>query len=254
MNLENKAGAGLIQSIKRAVDVLKCFETHISLGVTEISKMLSLHKSTAFGIINTLEKCGLLEKNEASSKYSLGMELFRLGSNININIREICAPHLKQIVESTGETVNLVMRSGENVIYLDKVESPYSMRICTRIGQQYPMYCTAVGKAILAFLDASESGEILSRIQLIAFTENTITDKNKLKEQFEKIRQNGYAIDMEEMEYGLICVAVPVLNTSGSPVASISVSGPAVRMNDETKRKVSDLLLRHSKEISKKLN
>lgn len=250
--MKKEDGSGLIQSVERAVNVLKCFETHNSLGVTEISKILSLHKSTTFGIINTLEKCGMLEQNESTGKYSLGMEIYRLGSKINLSLREICTPHLKQLVDSTGETVNLVTRYGDNVIYLDKIESPHSMRICTRIGQPYPMYCTAVGKVILAYLEPAERDAILSRVQLIAFTENTIVDRKILEDQLFKIRRNGYAVDLEEMEYGLVCLAAPILNASGMPVASISVSGPLMRMDDEKKKRILDLLINHAIEISGK--
>lgn len=252
--MKKEDGSGLIQSVERAVNVLKCFEAQNSLGVTEISKMLSLHKSTTFGIISTLQKCGLLEQNELTGKYSLGMEIYRLGSKINLSLREICAPHLKQLVDSTGETVNLVTRYGNNVIYLDKIESPHSMRICTRIGQPYPMYSTAVGKAILAYLEPSERDEILLHVPLVAFTENTIVDRIKLEEQLVQIRRDGYAVDLEEMEYGLVCLAAPILNESGLPVASISVSGPLMRMDEAMNKKIRDLLLVHAKEISGKLN
>jgi DNA-binding IclR family transcriptional regulator len=247
------SGSIPIQSIVRAVQILKCFAAQEQLGVTEISKMMQLHKSTTFGLVNTLLQCGLLEQSKENGKYRLGMELFRLGANIRLSIRDVCSPHLKQLVDLTGETVNLVMPFGDHVIYLDKVESPHSMRICTQIGQQYPIYCTAVGKALLAFQSQEAREAVLSRIQLVPYTANTIAGKAQLEEQLALVRQRGYAIDAEEMEYGLVCVAVPILGANGEPVASISVSGPVMRMSEEKKSSIARLLIEHAAAISRQL-
>jgi len=223
----------MIQSVNRAVDILRCFETRELLGVTEIAEMADLNKSTAFGIVATLTAEGLLEQDSTTGRYRLGLELFRLGSMVNTSTRRLVLPELEKLTQELEETVNYVRPDGGDVVYLIKKESSHSMRICTKTGQRLPMYCTAVGKAILAHLPGEECSRIVSAFQFAAYTENTVPDAAALLSQLQSIRKNGYAVEREELEYGLICVAVPVLDSRGRPVAAISCSGPKVRMTEE---------------------
>jgi len=222
-----------IQSVDRAIQVLKCFDRGEKLGITEISRRLGLHKSTAFGLVNTLAENKFLEQDPETSRYGLGIELFRISTNVQIGIREIGLPYIKRLVETVGETVNLVVRDDIYVVYIEKIESPHSMRICTRIGQQLPMYCTAVGKAIMAFLPESDISSIMNRIQMTAFTEQTIITRPALELKLAEIRKSGFAMDDEELEPGLVCIAMPIFNESSHPVAAMSISGPKQRMTAE---------------------
>jgi len=240
-----------VQSIDRAVEILKCFEHSDKLGVTEISKLLKLHKSTVFGLVNTMASHKLLEKAPDSDKYQLGIELFRLGANVRSGIREVGAPHVRQLMEATGETVNLVMPDGGYVVYIDKCESQHSMRICTSIGLRLPMYCTAVGKVILAYMTETDRGPIISDMEIVPCTENTIKSSEELLAQLNTIKKYGYAIDDEELEYGLVCIAVPVLNRTGEPVAALSVSGPKSRMTQSKIGEIYNELIQHSRDIER---
>ncbi|MDD3705078.1 MAG: IclR family transcriptional regulator [Clostridiaceae bacterium] len=242
-----------IQSVNRAIQILLCFENNEELGVTEIGKMVGLHKSTAFGLISTLEMSKMLEKNENSGKYRLGLELFRLGTKVNSNLRHISIPYLEQLVKMYQETVNLVLRDGNSVIYLEKVESSRSMRISTTVGGKLPLYCTAVGKAIMANLPQSELNNILSGMTFTKYTNNTLHDTNSILESLEKVRSNGYAEDVEELETGLSCVAAPIFNHFSSPFAAISVSGPTFRMTEDFRKEISSALIQYTQEISGKL-
>lgn len=244
---------GLIQSVARAIQILECFNQYKELGVSEISKMINLHKSTAFGLISTLENYNFLEQNKVTGKYKLGNEIFRLGTKVNTDLISITLPYLNDLVSRCQETVNLVTRDNYSVLYLKKVESPHSMRICTRDGEKLPLYCTAVGKTILAYLQDDEVNDIMSKIQLVKFTDKTITDKDILLQQLEKIRQKGYAEDFEELEIGLVCVASPIFNHHNEPVAGISVSGPASRMTESLRIKIAEMLHKYTLEISRKL-
>ena len=223
----------MIQSVSRAIDILRCFENRELLGITEISEMTALNKSTAFGIAATLLAEGLLEQDAETGRYRLGLELFRLGNLVNTSTRRLVVPELDQLVAELGETVNYVRRDGGDVVYLIKKESSHSMRICTKIGQRLPLYCTAVGKAILAHLPAEECTQILSEFRFDAYTEHTVPDAAALRLQMQQILRSGYAVEREEFEYGLVCVAVPVLNDRGYPTAAISCSGPKDRMTEE---------------------
>lgn len=223
----------MIQSVNRAVEILRCFENKELLGVTEIAEKTGLNKSTAFGIVSTLAAEGLLEQEPSTGRYRLGLELFRLGNLVNTNIRRVVMPELEKLAQALEETVNYVRPEGGDVVYLIKKESPHSMRICTKIGQRLPMYCTAVGKAILAYLPEDQCRQLLQSYHYTPYTENTVQNEDMLRCQLHNILTSGYAVEREEFESGLICVAVPVLNDSGCPVAAISCSGPKARMTAE---------------------
>jgi DNA-binding IclR family transcriptional regulator len=242
-----------IQSVGRAIQILECFDNYEELGVTEISRILNLHKSTTFGLISTLEAYHLLEKNKETGKYRLGLELFRLGTKVNSNLRKLALPYLEKLVGLYGETVNLVIIEDTSVIYLEKIESSHSMRICTMVGGRLPVYCTAVGKSILANLPENEAEAILERMDYKRFTANTICSKEKLKEHLKIAKLKGYAEESEEFEMGLSCVAAPIFNHFGRAFAAISVSGPVSRMTDELRNRIGTSLVEITQEISQRI-
>jgi len=172
---------------------------------------------------------------------------------VKFDLRNICAPYINELLRTAKETVNLVIRDGDNVVYIEKKESPYSMRISTRIGQQLPLYCTAAGKAILAFLRDDEIQEYIGRVRLKPFTDKTLKSKKELREQLGRIRDKGYAYDMEELENGVICIAVPLLSPARIPVGGLSVSGPSVRMTPAKRKEITKLLLTQAAQISLKV-
>jgi DNA-binding IclR family transcriptional regulator len=194
-----------------------------------------------------------LEQNKETGKYKLGNEIFRLGTKVNTDIRNIASPYLSELVSRCQETVNLVVHDDCKVLYLKKVESPHSMRICTKDGEKLPMYCTAVGKAILAYLQDDEVNDILQRTEFVKFTDKTNTDRDILLQQLERVRQKGYAEDFEELEIGLVCVAAPIFNQHNKPIAGISVSGPTTRMTEKLRMEIAEILHKYTLEISKKL-
>jgi len=240
----------VIQSVERAVQILRCFEEQELLGVTEIAAKTSLNKSTAFGLVTTLTETGLLDQDPVTGRYRLGLELFRLGSCVNADTRRMVMPALDSLTEELEETVNFVRPEGGDVIYLIKKESPHSMRICTRTGQRLPMYCSAVGKAILARLPDVEREKIICGFAFEPRTQNTIVTKDALRQELQRILRDGYAVDREELEYGLICVAVAVLDRTGRPVAAISCSGPKSRMTDEKILQIRCSLQRHAEALA----
>ena len=242
-----------IQSVERAIWILKCFETHGELSLSEISRILALHKSTAFGLVSTLEAYQLLEQDQSSGKYRLGIELFRLGSKVNVDLRSIVAPYLDKLVRICGETVNFVIPDGDSVVYLEKKESPHSMRIATALGQREPLYRTATGKAILSRLPLETAKEILQRTKFERMTGNTLLSVDDVMQQLSVIRKQGYAVDNEELEYGLICLGVALVNSNNHPVGAISVSGPASRMTPENRVMFADYLIDCCHQISSKL-
>ena len=243
-----------IQSINRAVKILQCFDDNSQLTLTEICTLVGLHKSTAYGIVTTLKNNGFIEKDEETGVYRLGIGLYKLASHVNIDLRTICIPLVHELCSVTGETVNLVIPDENHIIYIEKCESKHSMRISTTIGTRLPMYCTAVGKAIMAFhRDPDIVSQILDQTQLAAVTRNTLTSKDAILAELEATRKRGYALDREELEYGLVCIAAPILNAVGAPIAAISCSGPLQRMDEENISRISQEVTKYALKISSKI-
>lgn len=250
--MKNSVEGTRIQSIERAVAVLQCFKQEPKLGITEISKMVGLHKSTTFGIVNTLLACDMLFQDLQTGKYQLGMEIVRLGFHADSKSVAI-KPILHQLVAEFDETVNFVEHDNTHTIYCEKLESSHAMRICTNIGQRLPFYCTGVGRAILAYLPQDFVEAALDSYDFHAYTVHTIRDKETLLEQLETVRSQGYCIDDEEYELGLICIGVPIFTPAGEPAAGISISGPKYRLTTEKAHLIGRALIGYSQAIAKAL-
>lgn len=226
----------LIQSVDRAFKILDVFSLKDKeLGVTEIANRLGLHKSTAFGLLRTLEHWGCVEQNQSTGKYHLGLKLFEYGNRVKegLNLRGLSLPFLQDLVERYRETVHLVIHDRGEVIYIEKVEGPSAIRMYSQVGQRAPMHCTGVGKAILAFWSKQEVDNLIRTKGLQPFSPKTITDLQQLHEELSVIRREGYSFDNEEIELGLRCVAAPIMNYNDKVVAAISIAGPSTRMTDE---------------------
>jgi IclR family KDG regulon transcriptional repressor len=244
----------LIQSVERAADVLELFLTSSSdLSVKEISEELSLSKSTAHGIIKTLEHRGYLEQNPIDLKYKLGLKLFELGIAVEnqLDVGRISRPIIENLVAKLKETVHLVVLQRDEVIYIEKVEGPQTLRISSQVGKRAPIHCTGVGKAILAFQSEAEIDRILSMSPLEPYTEFTLTDKEEIKKQLKTIHQQGFSVDDEEIELGLRCVAAPIFNHQAKAIASVSCAAPTMRLEDEQLSKVIEGIKQAASEISR---
>ena len=237
--LENEKQQPLIQSVSRASAILKCFGSNTGLGLSEIARMVGLHKSTAAGIINTLKAEGFLEQDERTGKLRLGLSLFSLAVQSRRDMAEICDPYLNELLNLTGETVNLAVLDKTEVVYIAKKESLHSIRISTSVGTRLPVYCTAMGKAMLAAMDRAKAEALIDSIELIPRTSKTIVEKNKLLEDIDAIKRDGVAYDLEEFEPGVICVSSSLRYTDHDPIGAISVSGPYIRIDDETRKTIT---------------
>jgi len=256
MSDKKKSSTNFIQSVDRALQILECFsDGEKELGVTEISRMLSLHKSTAFGLLATLENRGYMEQNPSSGKYRLGMKLFELGARVqnSMDIAAIAKPYLEDIVKKYNETVHLVANDKGQAVYIDKVEGSTSMRMYSQLGKRPPMYCTGVGKSILAFMPQEYIDEYLLNGDFKKMASNTITDADGIRKELEKVRAQGYSIDDEEIEDGLRCVAAPILDHKGDVAGALSIAGPASRMTKARMKELALLIREAARQISNKL-
>lgn len=246
----------VVQSVDRALsilDVLSDFESGV--GLTEISVKLNLHKSTVYRLLSTLIFKGYVEQDEITNKYRLTLKLLELGNKRieNIDVLEVARPYLNELMKKTNEVVHLVLLEGYEMVYIDKVESHNTIRMYSRIGKRSPAYCTAVGKAILAYLPEKKVDEIWKQSDVKKHTQYTITDLPKMKEELEIIRRNGYSVDEQEHELGVRCLGSPIFNHNGEVFAAISISGPTMRFTKEKASELSSLLKEYSKKISEKL-
>ena len=251
-----KKNVRFIQSVKRAMTIIDYIAKNSnSAGITQISRELSLSKSTVHGLVSTLEQMDYLQQNSQNGEYSLGIKLFELGQVIysNMDLRVIARPFLQQLVDKHRETTHLAILSKGDVIYIDKVDSKQSIGIISHIGGRNPSYCTGVGKVLLAGLSAEALDKLIQSINFHKFTEKTITDPELLKKHLAQVREDGYALDMEEIEEGLICVAAPIKNYREQVIAAISISGPKSRMGRERVLEIKTDITATGQDISRQL-
>ncbi len=243
----------LIQSVERAADILELFlVTKPELSIKEISEHLNLSKSTVHGIIKTLEHRGYLQQNPEDLKYKPGIKLFELGNFVgkNLDIAKVAKPFIRELVDELNETVHLVSLQRDEIIYIEKVEGQSALTIYSHIGKRAPFHSTGVGKSILAHLNENEVNRILSSITLESFTKHTMTNIEEIKEQLHDIREQGYAVDDEEIELGLKCIAAPIFNHQGNVIASISCAAPKMRLDENKLPQVIAGITRAAAEIS----
>ena len=245
----------MVKSVYRAFKILDVLSSEGEKSVTEISKSLNFPKSSVHEIISTLLEAGILERDSDRNRYSLGLKLFELGkqAQANLEISKVAIPSLRGLHEQLDETVHLTVLDGKEVLYTECFESTKRLRTYSVIGIRAPLHCTAVGKAILAYLDEGEVEEVIQSMGLPKFTENTITDPQQLNTEISKIKGCGFATDDMEHEDGVCCVGAPVRNHTGKVIASISVSGPSQRMSSSRLEEIAPLVMDRAAEISRRL-
>ena len=230
---ERKRTGLLVQSVARAAQIINCFRTARELGISEIAAEMDLNKSTVFGLVNTLVRYGYLEQTE-NKKYRLGITLFELGNLVlaRIDIREETKKACAFLVQKYPATIHIATHSAGEVIYLDKIERGDSLISASNIGRRAPMYCTG---------------------PLKKFTPNTISSKRELMKELERVHAAGYAMDREEIEQGLTCIAAPILQHDGEPVLAVSLSFPYGRIESVNQEDAVADILMCTKQLSARL-
>jgi DNA-binding IclR family transcriptional regulator len=246
----------LINSILRACNVLKCFSGEKAhFKISELARLLQLDRSTTYRILLTLEKGGFLEKDAKTGEYFLGVAAFEVGSAYlgRADLTQISKPIMSDLALKVQETVHLAILSETEILYVDKVDSPRTLGVMSKVGQRAPAYCTALGKVLLAFLPDDERPKILKQIHLKPLTRNTIISKKGLMEELQEVRRRGYARDRREIEEDVECIAAPIFNHSGIVVASISISGPQRKTHIRRERMFASQVMKAAAMISSKM-
>ncbi|HKZ80399.1 MAG TPA: IclR family transcriptional regulator [Pyrinomonadaceae bacterium] len=251
--MDNKASPYRVQVLERSLGILEllCSEGP-ELSLIELSERLRLHKSTTHRLVGVLEQHRFVEKSSNNGKYRLGLKLFELGSKAiaHLDWRERARRFLQRLAFETGETAHLCILDDGEVLYLEKVEAPRTVRVPSIVGRRYPAHCGAAGKTLLAFQPEEEIEELIKRRGLKAYTRNTLTTPAQLREGLRLVREQGYAIDNEEFEEGLECIGAPIRDYSGKVVAAISIAGPAFRMTEDKLPVLARSVIEAAQELS----
>lgn len=222
----------MIQSLTRGIKILEIFEKSRSAGVTEVAAKLGINKSSAFRLLDTLRENNLVEQDPITEKYHLGAGILKF-SNSYLNSFDIIKrsrPHLEKLSASTNESAHLCIFSNDRVIVIDQVKSDEVIKVTASIGREEVIYCTSVGKAVLAFLPDHVRAKILNSTELSPLTPYTITSRDELEKELEEIRKRGYAVDNEEMTLGVRCIGAPIMNHEDEVVYCVGLSASAMRI------------------------
>jgi DNA-binding IclR family transcriptional regulator len=224
------APVGVISKVLRILEALQ--GSSAGLGLKAICDLTGIHKSTAHRFLKHLEREGYLVRTEAGA-YLIGPRLSQMSTrgSQGATLQAVARPILWELWKSTQETVNLAVLDQGTVLYVDVIESPHEFRLSSRVGTRRSLHVTALGKALAAFLPAELRASILSTIKFQPATPKTIMNLVHFRQELEKIRRQGYAVDDEEAVQGARCVSAPILNADREPIAAVSVSGPVTRVS-----------------------
>ena len=239
----------------RAISILESLADGPSeLGVTQIGRRLGVHKATASRLVSTLAEHGLVERNPATDKYRLGFGLVRLATAAagKLDLVRQARPILEALAEETGETVNLAILDGGDVVNIDQITPGHLVVNVNWVGKRTPLHCTSNGKALLAFLPETDARRLLRR-RLERMTEHTVVDPKSLARDLAQVRARGWAHTIEELEIGLNAVAAPVRGSDDAVVAALSVSGPAYRVTPERITQLGPTVASAAARISRRL-
>ncbi len=242
-----------IGAVQRAVDILNLFDSERpELGTTEISQALALHKSTVSTLVATLAANGYLDQNPSTRKYVLGLRLLERSSVLlgQMDIRRVARPHLDKLHDWRGESVNMGIRDGYEVVYIEQLPSDHSTGMREEIGKRAPLHSTALGKSLIAWLPPAELQRIVKGCELISLTPRTITGADQFALELEKTRERGYGLDNEEHQLGGRCVGAPIFDHLGQPIAAVSVSTPLARIPMSEVPVVAEMVRETAKAIS----
>ncbi|CDQ20024.1 IclR family transcriptional regulator [Halobacillus karajensis] len=246
----------IIQSVERALKILDLFnEQEPELRITEISERMHLNKSTVHSLLRTLQEYGYIERNTENGKYKLGLKLFERGNFVtyNLDTRTIARKYLLDLSLKTGHTLHLVILEGKEAVYIDKVEGKSGNVEGSRIGRRATLHSSGVGKVLFAFRTEEEMNQILDGYIFEKRTTNTLTNKEDFLEEIAKIKKQGYAIDKEENEPGISCIAFPIYSYTNKVIAAFSISMPTPQLNDEQLNRIIPIMEQTAEQISKEM-
>lgn len=241
-------------TVDKALRILQLLEEG-DLRLVDLAARLDDHKSNVQRLLVTLQRHGFVRQDEQSKRYALGLRVLHLASATlaNMDLRDAARETMRRLGDLTGETIHLGLYDEPHVVYIDKIESTFPIRMYSRIGARAECYCTGVGKAILAFLEEYQLERYLNIVDFTRFTPRTITNAGGLREELTHIRGGGYALDEQEHEEGVRCVAAPIIGFGGEVAGAVSVTAPAFRKSEKDIRNLAPTVLEAADRISANL-
>ncbi|MCE5281290.1 MAG: IclR family transcriptional regulator [Deltaproteobacteria bacterium] len=244
-----------MKSLHKVLDIVDYIALSGKAGIREISDHTGFPPPTAHRIVSTLVGRHYLEQDPATKGYALSLKFLELGSLVQhrFDLVRIAKPHLELIVAETKESASLIVRDGDEAVYLDHVQDQHMLQLFTRVGARVPLYSTGGGKVLLGGMTDAEIGSYLKRSNRTRHTDRTLVEAEALKTELAAVRRLGYAVDDEEMEEGIRCVAVPVYKHDGTVAAALSLSGAAIRIRRERMEELARIVLYRALSVSRAL-
>jgi IclR family acetate operon transcriptional repressor len=241
-----------VQSLDRALKILAIVAEGDGLSLSEVSARSGLAASTAYRMLTTLEAHGMVEFDKVEQLWSIGVETYRMGSAFlrRRKLVDRARTVMQELMEKTGETANLGVAEDDCIVFVSQVETHQAIRAFFRPGQRSPFHASGIGKAVLAHLPAERVAAIVGRTGLEAFTERTLSNRDRLGVDLSEIRKRGWSLDDEERHPGMRCVAAPIFNEFGEPVGGVSISGPTVRVTPERIETIGPLVSAAAAEVT----
>jgi len=246
----------LVPSVDRALTMLELLaKSKNGISMSEMSRKLSLPKSSIHLILTTLERRGYLQKNPQSRKYQFGLKMFSLSRIAveNLEMRDQAHPFLISLMKKTGLTVHMGVLEWGEVVIIEKVDTPSLIKVATWIGRRMDVNCTGVGKALLAFMTEEDFQDFIKANKLTKHNHKSIASINELRKELEIIHKQGYALDDEEDEIGLRCIGAPIFDSSQKVVAAISVAGTTSQIESSRIHAIAKDVMKTAKNISAQL-
>lgn len=253
---EEKENKNPVQSAERIFQVMEMLADNGEMGLMELSAALDLHKSTVHRLLMSLIYMGYAKQDEATQKYMLSYKVVNMAGKVldRMDILQVAKPYMEQLSDLSGETVHLVQREGNNILYIYKIEAKVgTIRMVSRVGMVHPMYCSGVGKTIMATLPEEEVKQIWNESIIEKKTDRTITDFEDMQRILAEVRKNGYALDDEENEKGVRCIAACLYSYQKEVKYAFSISGPTSRMTREHVKELAVDVKRVQDELSREL-
>lgn len=253
---EEKETKNPVQSAERIFQVMEMLADNGEMGLMELSAALGLHKSTVHRLLMSLIYMGYAKQDEATQKYMLSYKVVNMASKIldRMDILQVAKPYMDRLSDLSGEAVHLVQREGNNILYIYKTEAKIGIiRMVSHVGMVHPMYCSGVGKAIMATLPEDEVKKIWNESIIEKKTEKTITDFGQMQEVLEEVKKNGYALDDEENEKGVRCIAACLYGHQKEVKYAFSISGPTSRMTRDRVKELAVDVRKVQEELSREL-
>ncbi|MCW0507106.1 MULTISPECIES: DNA-binding transcriptional regulator KdgR [Aeromonas] len=244
-----------VSSVLKVFGILQALSEQKDIGVTELSQRIMMSKSTVYRFLQTMKTLGYVNQEGETDKYTLSLKLFELGGRAleHQDLIQIADVQMHRLGKLTKETLHLGALDENSVVYLHKIDSEYNLRMYSRIGRRCPLYSTALGKVMMAWLPEEEVRSMLTGVTFERFTEHTLANVDALLAELAQVREQGYAEDNEENENGLRCFGVPIYNRMGRIITGLSLSLPIVRFEESKRAELVSLLHEAAARISAEL-